>query len=301
MKVTVVGSINMDLVVYSDEIPAVGETVMGHSLMQNPGGKGANQAVAMAKLGLAVDFLGKVGSDSYAPQLLDSMQAAGVNTERIAVETGNSGIAVIHVDSQGHNNIVVIAGANAGVDDAYLRAHQAVFQPGDMALFQLEIPLESVKIGLQLAKAAGTTTILNPAPAAELDDELLAAVDILIPNEHELARLSGLPVDSEAEIIAASQKLMQRGIGELIVTLGERGVLHIDQQGSTFYPANQVAVVDTTAAGDSFIGGLLTALAQAKTIPDAIDYGQRAAALTIQRKGAQSALPSAAELEGDAS
>lgn len=299
MKVTVYGSINMDLVVYSDEIPGIGETVMGQSLLQNPGGKGANQAVALAKLGVTVDFLGAVGTDSYAPELLASMQTAGVNTDRIISLPGNSGTAVIHVDALGQNNIVVIAGANGKLTNEYLRANQSAFTSDSIALFQLEVPLDTVRTGLQLARQAGAITVLNPAPALALPPDLLQLVDILIPNEHELARLSGRPVSNREELLAAAKHMINQGIPELIVTLGADGVLHINRQDHVFYPARQVPVVDTTAAGDSFIGGLLSGLVQKQTLAQAIARGQAAAGLTIQRPGAQNALPGLAELTGE--
>lgn len=295
--ITVVGSMNMDLVVKTDEIPKVGETLLGNELLQIPGGKGANQGVSIAKLERDIIFLGKVGKDGFGDELLKSMEDAGVNVEHIEREETSTGIAVINVDKNGNNNIVVIPGANGLVDKEYLQRHLKAFEEAEIVVFQLEIPLETVKEGLKIAKGLGKTTILNPAPAMELDDEMIGNIDILIPNEHELERISKIKVVDDESILKASKALLDKGINKIIVTLGSRGALYIDNNEREFFEAYDVKVVDTTAAGDSFIGGFAASYIEDKDIKRAIDMGQRTAALSIQKVGAQSSLPSIEEVE----
>lgn len=295
--VTVVGSMNMDLVVNADEIPKIGETVLGKELLQIPGGKGANQGVAIAKLNNNITFLGKVGKDGFGDELLKSMKDSGVNIEHIERTEVSTGIAVINVDKEGNNNIVVIPGANGEVDKEYLSRHISAFEKADIVVFQLEIPLETVKEGLKISKELGNITILNPAPAMDLDDEIIENIDILIPNEHELERLSKIKVMDEESMIKAANILLNKGIKEIIVTLGSKGVLYIDNNGYKFFPAYKVKAIDTTAAGDSFIGGFVSSYIEHKDMEKAIDMGQRTAALAIQKIGAQSSLPTREEVE----
>lgn len=297
MKILVVGSMNMDLVVSTDEIPRVGETIIGNSLSQIPGGKGANQAVAMAKLDSDVTFLGKVGRDSFGSSLLKSMNEAGVNTVGVEEISESTGIAVINVDKDGNNNIVVIPGANWKVDNDYLHRHKEYFDKADIVVFQLEIPLETVKEGLKIAKNLGKTTILNPAPAKDLDDEIISYIDILVPNEHELERMAGVEVSDEKSMLEASNILLNKGVKKIIVTLGSKGVLYIDEEKHQFIKAYKVNVVDTTAAGDSFIGGFTSYFVNDGEIIKAIEMGQKTAALSIQKFGAQSSLPTKKEVD----
>ncbi|MDO5725662.1 MAG: ribokinase [Tissierellia bacterium] len=295
-KVVVIGSINMDLVVRVEEIPKPGETVMGKNLMRIPGGKGANQAAAMAKLGVETVFLGKVGEDGFGAELKSSMLNAGIEISKIETEKGPSGIAIINVDNQGNNNIVVISGANGLMDTSYLKNNAAQFE-ADIFVFQLEIPLETVRMGLKMAKQNEKLTVLNPAPATKLDDEIISLVDILIPNEHELQRLTDVKIDDEKSIKRACNILLKKGVKNLIVTLGKNGVYYTDGKVQKFFKAYEVDAVDTTAAGDSFIGGFVAALSEQKDIETAIDYGQICAALTVQREGAQISLPSLDEFK----
>ncbi len=295
--ITVVGSINMDLLVKTDEIPKIGETLIGNELLQIPGGKGANQGVTIAKLKKDITFLGKVGNDSYGEVLLQSMSDAGVNIDHIEKTDGGTGIAVIHVDQVGQNNITVILGANNEVDQAYVSRHQEAFEKAKLVLFQLEIPIETVKESLKLAKKLGKITVLNPAPAQELDDETIKNIDILVPNEYELERISKVKVTDQQSILRASQILLRKGVKKLIVTLGSQGVLYIDQKRHKFYEAYKVNVIDTTGAGDSFIGGFVSSYVEDENIERAIDTGQKVAALAIQKVGAQSSLPTLEDLE----
>ncbi len=295
-KIVVIGSINLDLVVEVDEIPKIGETVTGNSLSQIPGGKGANQAVAMAKLGCDVDFLGKVGNDSFANIVLNSMKESGVNIKNIKSESTSTGIAVINVDKNAHNNIIVIPGANGKVDEAYLLENEGIIKNAEAVVFQLEIPIDTVKFGLKLAKKHGKLTILNPAPAYELDDEIIENVDIIIPNEHEISRIAHIEIKEEADLIKASKLLIERNVKKIIVTLGEKGALYVDENTCKMYPSYKVKAVDSTAAGDAFIGGFVANYIKTKDIDKAIDMGQKTAAISIQRFGAQTSLPTLEEV-----
>lgn len=296
-RVVVVGSMNMDLVVKTEEIPKIGETLLGEELLQIPGGKGANQAVSIAKLGKGITFLGKVGNDGFANTLLQSMEDSGVNIDHIGREDISTGIAIINVDKAGNNNIVVIPGANGLVDSEYLNRNLEVFKQAEMVVFQLEIPLETVKEGLKIAKGLGKTTLLNPAPAMDLDDEMIANIDILVPNEHELQRLSKIEIKDDRSLLEGANVLLGKGIEKIIITLGSQGVLYVDDKGHEFFKAHKVDVVDTTAAGDSFIGGFVVSYTESQDIRQAIDMGQKTAALAIQKVGAQSSLPTREEVE----
>lgn len=295
--ITVVGSMNMDLVIKVNEIPQIGETLLGNELLQIPGGKGANQGVAIAKLNNEIIFLGKVGKDVFGDALIESMKESGVNIEHIEKTDESTGIAVINVDKYGNNNIIVIPGANGDVDKGYLQRHLIAFEKADIIVFQLEVPLETVKEGLKIARKLGKTTILNPAPAYELDDEIIQNVDILIPNEHELERISKIKITDQDSILKAANILLQKGIKQIIVTLGGKGVLYIDINGYKFFEAYKVNVVDTTAAGDSFIGGFVSSYIENGNIEKSIEIGQKTAALAIQKVGAQSSLPTKEEVD----
>lgn len=296
-KILVVGSINMDLVVNTDEIPKVGETLLGNELLQIPGGKGANQAVAIAKLEKETYFLGKVGNDAFSEILIDSMNSSGVNTSLIEKTDTSSGIAVINVDIKGNNNIVVIPGANNEVDIDYLYKNEEIFKEVDVVLFQFEIPLETVKEGLKIAKKYDKLTIVNPAPAMDLDDETIKMIDILVPNEHELARMAKMEVVDEDSAIKASKILLEKGVKDIIITLGSKGAMYVNKDTLKMYPSYNVKVVDTTAAGDSFIGGFISSYVEDFDIDKAVDRGQKTAALAIQKVGAQSSLPTKEEVD----
>lgn len=296
-KILLVGSMNMDLVVNTDEIPRLGETVIGNTFAQIPGGKGANQAVAMAKLESNVTFLGKVGEDAFGDDLIKSMKDSGVNTNYIERDENPTGIALINVDKDGNNNIVVIPGANWKVDKEYLKRHKEAFKESDIVVFQLEIPIGTVKKGLEIAKNLGKTTILNPAPARDLDDEIINNIDILIPNEHELERMAKIPIIDKSSMLEAARILLNKGIKEIIVTLGSKGVLYINKENHKFIESYKVKVVDTTGAGDSFIGGFTSSYIEDGDIEKSINMGQKTAALSIQKFGAQSSLPTREEVD----
>jgi ribokinase len=296
--VTVIGSLNMDLVTYVTRLPQTGETIIGQDFQQMPGGKGANQANAIAKLGAPVRMLGGVGADAMGEALLAALQQDGVDISQIGRFSDiSTGIATITVDSAGHNWIVVTPGANYRFVAEQLQNRKAALDDSGIIVTQLEIPLETVRYALQAAKGVGKTTILNPAPAVELDDAILAFVDILIPNETELELLSGASLHTETDIIAASRRLINRGVQEVIVTLGEKGCMYVNSERFRSFQAYQVNAVDTTAAGDSFIGGMAVALSEGKTIEEAVSFAMAVAALTVTKKGAQSSLPYRREVE----
>lgn len=295
-KVVVAGSINMDLVTVCERAPKGGETLFGKEFFQVPGGKGANQAVAIGKLGTQVTMLGKIGNDSFGKDLVASMKNSGVNTEYIENSVSSTGIAKIIVEANGQNRILVVSGANMDVDRAYIDRHIDVINDSDILVTQLEIPIDTVEYVLKKAKEAGKITILNPAPAAQLNDEIIKNSDIIIPNESELGIITSMPTNTLKEIEAAAQKLLNMGVKELIVTLGSQGSLHLNKKGSTIHSAYKVNAVDTTAAGDSFIGGLVKNI-QDDNLDEAIEFATKVSAITVTRKGAQISIPTIEEVE----
>jgi ribokinase len=297
-RIVVVGSINVDLVIQAPSIPEPGETVIGQDLKMVPGGKGANQAVAAARLGSAVSLVGRLGDDDFGARLKRSLSAAKVNQGHL-LETENSasGVALIVVDQAGENSIVVAPGANALVTPADVEAAADTIAAADVLLLQLEIPLPPVLRAAELAHEHGVRVILNPAPARALPAELLALVDILIPNESETAILSGLPTVNQSQIAIAAARLRDLGVGSVILTLGERGALLVQERGLTRFPAFAVdRVVDTTAAGDAFVAGVGVAIAEGRSLQDAIPLANAAGALTVTRAGAQPSLPFRSEV-----
>ncbi len=297
-RITVVGSLNMDLVVRSPRIPRPGETIIGSGFHYVPGGKGANQAVAAARLGAQVSLVGRVGQDGFANSLLESLAADDVDhTFVIQDREAATGVALIVVDDAGQNSIVVASGANMRLSPTDVEAAEAVIAGADALLLQLEIPLETVIRAAELARAQQVQVILNPAPARALPAELLALVDVLIPNESETALLTGMPVGSQAEAEAAADALRKRGIGAVILTLGEQGALLARETGAHLFPAFDVTPVDTTAAGDAFVAGFAVALAESKPLAEAVQWGNAAGALATTKLGAQSSLPTRWALE----
>jgi ribokinase len=296
--ITVVGSLNMDLVTYTSRMPAAGETIIGKSFRQIPGGKGANQADAIAKLGAEVKMIGCVGCDGMGTALLDSLRNDGVDVTMVKRVDGiSTGIASITVDSSGSNSIIVVPGANGRLSIEDLQASLEAIENSEIVVAQLEVPIETVRFAIKTAKQLGKLTILNPAPATELEDEFLSNVDILVPNETELELLSGIRIHNEAELERAAQLLINKGVQELIVTLGSKGCVHLNKSGSKAYPAYKVDAIDTTAAGDSFIGALAAAISEGKTLEEAIRFATAVGALTVTKEGAQSSLPFRKEVE----
>ena len=294
-KVVVVGSINMDLVTMCQRVPKAGETIFGDRFFQVPGGKGANQGVTMGKLGTKVTMLGKVGEDSFGNDLINSMKNSGVNTDYIERSKNSTGIAKIIVEANGQNRILVVSGANMDVDKEYIDRHIDVIKDADIVVTQLELPLPTVEYVLEKAKEFDKLTILNPAPAEPLNEKIIRSSDIIIPNETELSFITRMPTDTDEEIKAACEKLLDIGVKELIVTLGSKGSLHINREKSQFHSAYMVKAIDTTAAGDSFIGGFVKALNK-NNIDEAIEFGTKVSAIAVTRIGAQSSIPTLKEV-----
>lgn len=295
-KIVVLGSINMDLVTRCDRAPKGGETLLGEDFSQIPGGKGANQAVTIGKLKKNVTMLGKVGNDSFGKDLLTSMKGNGVNIEYVKYGNKTTGIAKIIVEKNGQNRILVISGANSEVDKKYVDEHLDIIKNSDILVVQLEIPLETVAYALQKAKEFGKTTLLNPAPAMELNEDIIKYSDYLIPNESELELITKMPINTDEQIILAGKSLIKKGVKTVIVTLGKRGCLLLTNDIVKFYNAYSVEAVDTTAAGDSFIGGLVTLLENGN-IDNSIEFATKVSALAVTKRGAQTSLPTLEEVE----
>lgn len=294
-KIVVIGSTNTDMVVRCPHMPRPGETVLGGEFMMNPGGKGANQAVAVAMLGGDVTFIGKVGDDVFGRQTFEQMKACGIDTSHLGVTKDcASGVALINVDANGENSISVASGANATLSTADIDAAEGLISQADIVLMQLETPLPTVTYAARMAKKHGVKVVLNPAPAPllPLPEELLENVDIIIPNRTELETIT-----EKQDLSEGVEKLRQKGISTLIVTLGSDGALVCNAEGVTNVPSFKVSAVDTTAAGDTFCGALCVALAEGKSISDAVIFGNKAAAISVTRVGAQRSVPTRHEVD----
>jgi len=290
--ILVVGSLNMDLVVRTIRHPQIGETVIGHDFRKYPGGKGANQAVAVARLGCPVKMIGRVGTDAFGQDLVSVITADQVDHSYVLRdEQTATGVAFVTVDDDGQNTIVVASGANAHLSAEDINAAEGAFVGASLLLIQLEVPLSAVERAIDLARQNGAQIVLNPAPAQLLESDLLEQVDFLIPNQTELALLAGQESTS-----ASIDVLRSMGVKRLVVTLGESGVLVIDNDGREHIPAHKVPVVDTTAAGDAFAGAFAVALNEGLSIKEAAEWGNAAGALAVTRPGAQPSLPTRQEL-----
>jgi len=297
LDIVVIGSLNTDLVIKAPRLPSPGETLHGEELRTIPGGKGANQAAAAARLGSWVAMVGRIGRDEFGPRLVDNLAHLCVNTDHIHVDPHTStGTALIMVDQQGENTILLSSGANGRVSKADIDTALPLLKQAKLLLLQFEIPLETVAYALEKAAELDLQVILNPAPAKPVSQELLSKVDILVPNMTELQLLSGIPAEDDQTIRQAAQTLLDMGVGIVVVTLGERGALLVTPQEIELVPGIEVDVVDTTAAGDAFIGALATALVRDMPLVEAIRFSNCAGALATTRFGAQTSLPSADEV-----
>lgn len=295
-NILVVGSLNADLVVRAPRFPQPGETITGDDLQIIPGGKGANQAVAAARLGANVSMLGRVGKDSFGDFLLNNLKSNHVDTQLVQRDDSSTGTATIIVDANGQNSIVLSAGANGKVSS--VDVNHASFPDFSLLLLQLEIPILTVVSAAKLAKGNGVRILLNPAPAKQLPDELISLADFIIPNETELSLLTHQSVTDIPSIEKAAKILLERGAKAVIVTLGSQGALIVtsESEQATLVDAFPVDVVDTTAAGDAFIGGFASVL-DSSSLPDAVRYGCACGALATTKFGAQPSLPTKEEVE----
>ncbi|MEE3506581.1 ribokinase [Pseudomonas sp. 10C3] len=299
-KVVVVGSLNMDLVTRAERLPRAGETLAGDSFAIVPGGKGANQAVAAARLGASVAMIGCVGDDAYGEQLRAGLLVERIDCQAVITVTDvSSGVALIVVDASSQNAIVIVAGGNGRLSPDIVAAFDAKLAEADVIICQLEVPMDTVAYALKRGRELGKIVILNPAPAsAPLPADWYSLIDYLIPNESEAAALSGLPVDSLASAETAATRLLAAGATKVIITLGAQGSLFADGQHVEHFPAPRVQAADTTAAGDTFVGGFAAALAQGKSEVEAIRFGQIAGALSVTRAGAQPSIPTLNDVQG---
>lgn len=295
-KITVIGSANADLVIHSDKMPELGETLNGSNFQVNAGGKGLNQAVAIAKLGGDVSFLGAVGNDANGQMLTDTLHANGVSFKGITTEKIPTGIAMITVVN-GNNFIILDAGANYALTPEIIEQHTDIIAQSDFCVLQLEIPLETVSKICEIASHNSTKVILNPAPFRPLPDNLLSQIDYLIPNEHEAQDLTGINPDTEDNCKKAIRMLLQKGIPNIIITLGERGCVYNRKDEIIFSPSIPTNAIDTTSAGDCFIGALVTKLSQSETLEYAISYAAKASAIAVSREGASKSIPYADEIK----
>ncbi len=297
MAVVVFGSLNMDLVARVGRLPRPGETLLGTDFLTTPGGKGANQAVAAAKLGVPTWMVGRVGGDSFGQELLAGLQATGVRGDRVLIDpTTHTGVALITVAETGENQIIGVFGANEHLDATDVARLETVLPQAKVMLVQLEVNLAAVRAAIQAARAAGVTVILDPAPAPTTDiTDLYPLIDILVPNEVEAGQLVGFAVGDRASAERAALVLHRQGAATVIVKLGAQGCVCLTAEVTFFTPAFAVAAVDTVAAGDAFAGGLAAALVAGLPLRTAVVWGSAAGALATTRRGAQTAMPTQTE------
>jgi ribokinase len=297
-NIIVVGSLNMDLVVKAPRMPVSGETISGEDLHTIPGGKGANQAAAASKMEADVAMVGRVGKDNFGPMLIENLSKLGVDTQYIITdETHATGTAVIIVDSQGQNCIVLSPGANGKVTKDDIDRIDSVMSKAKILLLQFEIPMDVVFYAMERAKKNGLMVILNPAPAYIFDKKYYKFIDYLILNETELQMISDMDISGDEGIQLAAKKIMQWGAKKIIVTLGKRGACIISESTNHMVKARKVDAVDSTGAGDAFIGGFAVSMIKGKDEIKAVEYGCSAGSFTVTRFGAQPSLPTKKELE----
>lgn len=297
MNIYVAGSINMDVINRVHRHPVIGETIKGLESRYSPGGKGANQAIAASRAGGKVRMLGAVGRDAFGDPLVETLQRAGVDTSAVLRKEGSSGLAFITVSDNGDNTIILSEGANGKLDERDLEPFLDQAKPGDLMLLQNEIPHETTRYAIMKAGQIGMRTIYNFAPAISMDSALLKQVDVLILNESEAESLTGQAVHNIGQAEQATAALLRNGAKEVIVTLGEQGALYMNQAGDRiFTPAFPVTPVDTTAAGDTFIGAFAAALAMSFPLEESLRFASAAAALAVTREGASASIPDFAEI-----
>jgi len=296
-RIVVIGSTNTDMVVKAARIPAPGETILGGRFLMNPGGKGANQAVAAARLGGDVTFVAKVGDDLFGREAKALFKKEGIRTEHVLTDASEpSGVALIMVDAKGENCISVASGANGTLRPADLETARSEIEQAGVVLMQLETPIDTVLCAAQWAAAKGVTVILNPAPACALPAELMGCISLITPNESEAELLTGVKVKDPATAQAAAAALCAKGIGRVVITMGAQGAYVYESGRGMFVPAFPVQAVDTTAAGDVFNGALAVALTEELPLAEAVRFAAKAASISVTRLGAQASAPRRAEL-----
>jgi ribokinase len=297
-RVVVLGSSNLDFTVIAAHLPVPGETVLGHTFVTGPGGKGSNQAIGARRLGAEVTFVTKVGNDRSGAELRAVFEREHLPAAGVLTASGKpTGVALIVVDDGGRNMIAVAPGANATLSPADVAAVPGLFDGASHLLCQLESPLETVLAAATAARAGGAAVVLDPAPARDLPDGIYPLIDVVTPNETELAALTTMPVDTEAAVETAARRLLGRGVGTVVATLGNRGCMAIRPGGTVRVPARAVQAVDTTGCGDAFDAALVTALAAGLDLPDALQLATRAGAFCATRRGVLEGLPSRSDLD----
>ncbi|MEK8128220.1 ribokinase [Paenibacillus filicis] len=295
MAIIVIGSANMDMVMQTSRIPDRGETMRGSGFFLSPGGKGANQAVASARMGAETWFLGKVGDDLFGGSLAEKLESSGVRTDYLGRETGvSTGVAAITV-MDGNNSIILDGGANDRVTPDYVRGFERELLSASAVMLQLEIPMETVNETVALLKGK-VPIFLNPAPAAPLDDALLQGIDYFTPNEIECRLYTGVEIRSTEDALVALERLREKGIKYPLITLGDKGIVYYNGTDSQYKPARKVQAVDTTAAGDTFSGTLAAMITTGRSMDEAVELAQRASAIAVTRHGAQESIPTLEEV-----
>lgn len=312
-KITVLGSMNMDIVYKIKEAPKDGETIFGTNLEYICGGKGANQAVAASRLGSKVSMIGRIGADANGKILVEALKNDGINTSFVFEDvTENSGTAIISVNEIGSNSIVVISGSNMKISNSDVLKATDEIKKSCFIVAQLEVPIPAIEFAFDLANKNGVKTVLNPAPALEISDEIYSKTDIIIPNETETFELTGIKVTDEKSATDAAKFFFRKGVGHVIITMGEKGAALISKEKTVLIPANNVKAVDTTAAGDGFVGALVSYLCRKndkqhneqgrvtlnfEALEKAVKFANKVSSLVVQRNGAQPSLPYLREIE----
>lgn len=298
MSIVVIGSLNMDMVVRTSRAPSAGETLFGQEFALSAGGKGANQAVSAARLGGKVTMIGRVGKDTFGSELLEIMRQEGINIEHISVsEKQATGVASIVLEEDGENRIIVVPGANIELTVEDIQALESVISQAEIVVMQLEMDLAMSEHAVAIAHKHGIPLILNPAPARALKDEMLSQVTYLTPNETEAGILSGITVDNLETAEKAARVLLQKGVQNVIMTLGSKGALIVNHEGAKLVPGFKVKAIDTVAAGDSFNGAIAQQLTLGKTLEEAVSFANAVGALAVGKQGAIPSLPQLSEVE----
>ena len=296
-KIIVIGSSNTDMVVRSERLPRPGESVIGGGFMMAGGGKGANQAVAVARMGHRVIFTAALGRDMFGDAAVSSYQRFGIDTSYIVRKDAPSGVALIMVDSAGQNSISVALGANNSLSTEDIRGVLEQVEKDDIVLLQLEVPMATVDAAVDIAAAKGARVVLNPAPAAMVSEQTLSKLYLITPNQTEAQTLTGIEVKDEATASLAAQVLCSRGVGRVVITMGNLGAYLYEEGRGEIIEARKVAAVDTTAAGDVYNGALCTALAEGKSLREALTFATKASAISVTRVGAQPSVPTREEVD----